>query len=213
MKWAFGFPDSSVAFSQPSVAGGRVFVGIAQRRGLLARRAERLHLLDICRGERRAHRAGRRSAADGSGYAVYFGDLSGHVYSVDAATGRQLWMKQVEDHPYGRITGTPTLFENRLYVPVASLEESMAGDRDYSCCSFRGSLVALNAATGEQVWRTFTIAQPPKPRGKNARRGDAARTGRRADLDDADDRRPAADDLRVDRKHVLPGRSSRRATR
>jgi polyvinyl alcohol dehydrogenase (cytochrome) len=168
LKWALGFPDSSVAFSQPSVAGGRVFVG--SHSGVVyaldARSGCIYWTFAAASGVRTAPVLGPRP--EGTGYAVYFGDLSGHVYSVDANTGRQIWIKQVEDHPYGRITGSPTLFEGRLYVPIASLEESMAGVIDYSCCSFRGSLVALNAATGEQAWRTFTISAPLQPRGKNA---------------------------------------------
>ena len=38
----------------------------------------------------------------------------------------------------------------------------------YECCKFRGSIVALDAATGKQVWKTYTIAETPQPTKKNA---------------------------------------------
>src|SRR5262249_45404990 len=59
--------------------------------------------------------------------------------------------------------------ESRLYVPVASFEEVSAADPSYQCCTFRGSVVALDALTGRQVWKTHTIPQAPKPAGKNAK--------------------------------------------
>ena len=147
LKWAFGFPDSSVAFSQPSVAGGRVFVGS---------HSGAVYALDARSGcvywRFNAKSAVRSAMPIGpqvgrAGYAVYFGDLSGNVYALDAETGAPLWTRELETHPYGRITGSPTLYAGRLYVPVASLEESMAGNPDYGCCTFRGSLAALEAST------------------------------------------------------------------
>ena len=61
----------------------------------------------------------------------------------------------MEDHPTARITGAPKLFEGRLYVPVASSEEGAGAIRDIRCCTFRGSVVALDAATGKQIWKTY----------------------------------------------------------
>jgi polyvinyl alcohol dehydrogenase (cytochrome) len=36
-----------------------------------------------------------------------------------------------------------------LYVPVSSVEEVLAIDPRYSCCTFRGLIAALDARTGE----------------------------------------------------------------
>jgi polyvinyl alcohol dehydrogenase (cytochrome) len=52
------------------------------------------------------------------------------------------------------------LHNGRLYVGVASGEETAGAVPDYECCRFRGSLVALNAATGKQIWKTYTIEEP-----------------------------------------------------
>jgi polyvinyl alcohol dehydrogenase (cytochrome) len=103
----------------------------------------------------------------GGGYTAYFGDLGGRTYAVDAATGKQLWMRKVEDHPYVRLTGAAVFYQDRLYVPVASLEEGMPRDPSYPCCSFRGSVVALNATDGSVIWKTYMITKPLKARGLN----------------------------------------------
>jgi len=65
-----------------------------------------------------------------------------------------------------RLTGSPTLFAGRLYVPTSSYEEG-GKPPGYRCCTFRGSVVALDATTGEQLWKSYTIQEEPKPRGAN----------------------------------------------
>ena len=61
------------------------------------------------------------------------------------------------------------LFEGRLFVPVASLEEPESGQADYNCCTFRGFMSALDSATGREIWKTYTIPEVPKVVGKNSR--------------------------------------------
>jgi polyvinyl alcohol dehydrogenase (cytochrome) len=67
-----------------------------------------------------------------------------------------------------RVNGSPVFYRNRVYVGVASGEEGSAAVPSYECCTFRGSIVALDAATGAQVWKTYTITEEPKPTTKNA---------------------------------------------
>ena len=88
-------------------------------------------------------------------------------HAVDAATGQLLWKTDVEDFPVGRITGSPTFYNGRIYVGVASGEEASGAVPTYECCRFRGSVVALDAATGKQIWKTYTIEEP-EPTKKNA---------------------------------------------
>jgi polyvinyl alcohol dehydrogenase (cytochrome) len=88
------------------------------------------------------------------------------VYAVDAGTGKLLWKAKADDFPVARVTGTPAFDRGRLYVPVASGEETAGAASTYECCRFRGSLVALNAATGAQIWKTYTIAEA-RPTTKN----------------------------------------------
>jgi polyvinyl alcohol dehydrogenase (cytochrome) len=60
------------------------------------------------------------------------------------------------------------LHEGRLYVPVTSFEEGAATSARYPCCTFRGSVMALDAATGRTIWKTYTIAEAPARTGVNA---------------------------------------------
>lgn len=147
---------------QPSVAGGRVYIGVDT--GVV-------YALDQSTGcmewSYKAD-AGVRTAIAIDTRAAYFGDLKANVYAVNAATGELIWKVHVDDHPSARITGAPKLFENRLYVPVASGEEGAGGNPNYACCTFRGSVVALDASTGKQIWKTYTIAETPKQVGKNS---------------------------------------------
>jgi polyvinyl alcohol dehydrogenase (cytochrome) len=102
-------------------------------------------------------------------YAVFFGDAHANIYAVDAQTGRGLWIKKVDDHIVARITASPKLYDGFLYVPVSSSEEFAAGSLDYACCTSRGSVVKLNAGTGEQAWKTYVVPEMPKPTRKNSK--------------------------------------------
>jgi polyvinyl alcohol dehydrogenase (cytochrome) len=73
----------------------------------------------------------------------------------------------VDDHPVAIMTGAPTLAAGRLYVPLSSGEEVAGANPKYECCKFRGSLSALDAATGKIVWKSYTIAEPAHPTRKN----------------------------------------------
>ena len=90
---------------------------------------------------------------------MYFGDLLGRVYAVDAATGQELWRLRADDHAGTTITVTPTVFEGTLYVAVSSLEVISASLDTYECCNFRGSVLALEAKSGKKVWQTFTVEE------------------------------------------------------
>lgn len=99
--------------------------------------------------------------------AAFFGDDTGAIYALDAQKGTLLWKTQVEAHPQARIIGAPTLFHDRLYVVVASSEQSAAQEVAYSCCTFRGSVAALEMTTGRVVWKTFVISEEPRPYAKS----------------------------------------------
>jgi polyvinyl alcohol dehydrogenase (cytochrome) len=79
-----------------------------------------------------------------------------------------LWKAKVDDHPAARVTGAPVFYDGRLYAPVSSVEEASAMSPAYECCKFRGSLVALDGATGKQIWKTFAVPDPAKPYKKAA---------------------------------------------
>jgi polyvinyl alcohol dehydrogenase (cytochrome) len=165
LKWAFGFPDSFSAWSQPVVASERVFIG--SQAGIFYSLAAR----SGCTYWQFKADAGVRSAASvvaldpgvqrrtGAKYGVLFGDMSGRVYALNANTGELLWKVRVESHPLARITGSPVAFAGRYFVPMSGVEEVDAGS---ACCTFRGSLSALDVATGKILWKTHTIPTEPK---------------------------------------------------
>ncbi len=95
--------------------------------------------------------------------AAFFGDDTGAIYALDAQKGTLLWKTQVESHPLARISGTPTLFHDRLFVVVDSSEQSAAEVSTYACCTFRGSVAALDMLTGRILWKTYVIPEQPKP--------------------------------------------------
>jgi polyvinyl alcohol dehydrogenase (cytochrome) len=91
------------------------------------------------------------------------------MFAVNAETGALLWKTHAEEHPEASITGTPKLDGGRLYVPVSGGEEEVAaGNPSFVCCKLRGSIVALDAKTGKQIWKSYTIAEPAKLTGKTS---------------------------------------------
>lgn len=171
LKWAFGFPGDilTTANGSPTIAGGMIFAGAPNGR---------VYALDAGSGcvrwavetgarVRTAITVARIQAASGPLTAAFFGDGRANAWAVDAATGKQLWKVKVDDFPGAGITGSPVFYAGRLYVPVRGNDEVSAIDPAYQCCRFRGSLVALDAATGKQIWKTYTIDEPAKPTTKN----------------------------------------------
>ena len=166
LKWAFGFPNGTSAYGQPTIAGGRVYVG--SDNGFVYA----LDAVSGCVYWSFESSGGVRTAISigkaGTKYAVYFGDVKANVYAVDAESGAQLWKRSAESHPLARVTGAPALYDGRLYVPVASFEEGSGPNPKYECCTFRGAIVAYDASTGEQIWKSYTIPERPRPTTKNS---------------------------------------------
>jgi polyvinyl alcohol dehydrogenase (cytochrome) len=170
LKWAFGFQNATASSGQPAVVAGRVFVGNTN---------SMFYALDLktgCTywtfkadgGVRTAPSVARVPVNGTPRHIVMFGDIRANVYGLDAQTGAQLWKIKVDDHQMARITGAPTYHNGRLYVPVSSIEEVPGGNEKYPCCTFRGSVVALDAATGTVAWKAYMIPEEPKMVGKNA---------------------------------------------
>jgi polyvinyl alcohol dehydrogenase (cytochrome) len=166
LKWAFGFPGATRSVAQPTIVGGRLFVGSQGGKvySLDAKSGCTIWEFGASKGVRSAIVIGQRS----DGWAAYFGDAGANVYSVDALTGKELWRTKVDDHPAAVITGSPTLVGATLFVPVSSYEEVTGANKSYPCCTFRGSVVALDASTGKVLWKAFSIAEEAKPGATNA---------------------------------------------
>jgi polyvinyl alcohol dehydrogenase (cytochrome) len=94
-----------------------------------------------------------------------------HVMAIDRTTGALRWITKVDAHPAAVITGSPVFNGTTVYVGVSSNEELLAANPAYPCCTFRGSMVALDVATGAVLWKTFTV--PDNGGATNAYSGNA----------------------------------------
>jgi len=162
LKWAFGFGGVTRAFAQPTIVAGRLFIGSANGKiySLDARTGCTLWMFDTSPAP---VRTAISIGIDARGWSAYFGDFRANAYAVDALTGKLRWITHVDNHPAAIITGAPTLVDGVLYVPVTSYEEVTGADPHYPCCTFRGSIVALDAATGKVLWKSYSIPEAPKP--------------------------------------------------
>jgi polyvinyl alcohol dehydrogenase (cytochrome) len=159
LKWAFGFDGDVTAFAAPTVLDGYLFVGSAS--GVIhAMRAESGCLDWVFQANGPVRSAITVARLTGSTrHAAMFGDMTGWFYSLEAESGKLLWKVHVEDHDSTRLTGGPIAYNGVVYVPVASWEETRASDAGYPCCTFRGSVVALNIADGKQLWKTYLVGE------------------------------------------------------
>jgi polyvinyl alcohol dehydrogenase (cytochrome) len=168
LKWAFVFPNAPMSWGQATVVGGRVFVPGANRV---------VYSLDAKSGcqywafetEAAARNAIVISELPGEPkrFAAFFGDQKANAYAVNALTGELLWKVHIDAHPRAKIVGSPAYYDGRVFFPLTGGEEVGLGAK-YECCSSRGGIVALDAATGKQIWKTYTIAEDPHPTTKTA---------------------------------------------
>ena len=91
------------------------------------------------------------------GHELIFGDTSapGHgafILAVNRYTGALLWKTHVETHPAAISTSSPVIYRGVAYMGISSSEQGLK-----SCCTFRGSVLALNATTGQILWKTYTV--------------------------------------------------------
>jgi polyvinyl alcohol dehydrogenase (cytochrome) len=166
LKWAFGFDGDASSFAQPTVIDGHLFVGSAG--GVVHAMRADTGCLEWVFQANGPVRAALLSVPVNGKHALMFGDMTGWFYALDAETGRELWKVQLETHDSTRLTAAAAAHDGVLYVPVASWEETRASDPEYACCTFRGSIVALRAADGSQVWKTYMV-DVPKETGKTER--------------------------------------------
>jgi len=82
-------------------------------------------------------------ATDGKHLVVWFGSEGLYTYDLN---GKLLWKTRVDNFPIARVTGSPVFYNGRLYVGVASGEETAGAPAAYECCRFRGRFLGLRRA-------------------------------------------------------------------
>lgn len=169
VKWAFAYPGGRVN-SQPTLVGDRVLV--ASRPGsvysLDARTGCTHWVAQVGSGARATLSVAPLPDSKPTRYAALVGTSERDVAALDADTGQVIWRTNVESHPHAGITGSPIVVGRTVVVPLSSLEEAVARNESYECCTFRGALVALDLATGKVLWKTRTIEEEPAPFRKSA---------------------------------------------
>ena len=165
LKWAFSMQGGG----QPIVVGDWLFI---------TNRGGKFYALDAKSGcvhwaiedaSSRTTPMVIRSAISPSGWATFVGVGKRVVRAFDAQTGKEIWHSEsLENHLASNITGTPVISGDQIFVPLSSGEEVVAMQPNYSCCTFRGSLVALDLKTGQKQWQTYMITEPLGPTRKNA---------------------------------------------
>ncbi len=160
LKWAFNLGDVTIARSQPTIVGGRVFIGS---------QTGAVYALDADTGCTRwafqaaaGIRSGVTLGESNTKPAIFFGDEGATMYALNAQTGELIWKVRPVDHYATLATATPRYYKGVVYQPFASFEEALGGDPKFQCCTFRGSVAALDAGTGKKIWQTFTILETPK---------------------------------------------------
>jgi polyvinyl alcohol dehydrogenase (cytochrome) len=157
VKWAFAMPGGG----QPTVVGDWLFV---------TNRSGKFYALDTKTGcvhwvvsdlVARTTPIVIKSAISPSGWLTIVGQSNRIVRAFDAQTGQEIWKSpMLEPHPVSVLTGSPVVFDDKLIVPISSIEEAAAMSKGYACCTFRGAVAALDLKTGKLLWKTPMITEP-----------------------------------------------------
>lgn len=165
LKWAFNLGPVTMARGQPAVVGDRVFVATLTGAVFSLDAETGCTHWGVQAGT--GMRSGVAVGDAGETPAVFFADQGANVQALNAETGELLWKVRPVEHFATLATATPQVHDGVVYIGFSSLEEALGPDPTFECCTFRGSVVALDAATGEQIWRTFTIPEAPQPTKKS----------------------------------------------
>ncbi|MDP3740245.1 MAG: PQQ-binding-like beta-propeller repeat protein [Hyphomonadaceae bacterium] len=172
LSWSIAFPDATIMRSQGAIVGKNLFYPVTD--------AGKLYAFDLedkskpCVQWVYTAPGGaplRTSIAygvlgDGTPLLVFSG-LDSTVHAVDPRTGKALWTKPVGTYSHSMTTGTPSVLKDRVIVPVAQFEISVAADNNHDCCTNHGYVLSLDPKTGAQQWRYDTMedAKPLRDRG------------------------------------------------
>lgn len=165
LKWAFTYPKGEeqgqgTPRGQAAVVGDTVYFGgpFGKLYARDARTGAERWTFDLTKiGGAAAGVQDSPAVARGK---VYVGDTTGRLYAVDQRTGKLAWVRRIDDKPAAILTSSPMVYGGRVYVGVSSGQNVLG--KDFDCCNFRGHVDALDADTGAQVWRHYSIPEPVK---------------------------------------------------
>lgn len=172
LAWSIAFPDATIMRSQGAIVHDNLFYPVAE--------AGKLYAFDLSDPKKPCvqwvystpgEAPLRTSVAygvlgDGTPLLVFSG-IDSTVHAVDPRNGKALWTKPVGEYSHSMTTGTPNILKDRVIVPVAQFEISVAADNNHDCCTNHGYVLSLDPKTGAQQWRYDTMedAKPLRDRG------------------------------------------------
>ncbi|MBD2757668.1 outer membrane protein assembly factor BamB family protein [Spirosoma validum] len=164
LKWAFAFPEANQVRSKPAIVGDWLIVGS---------QFGEVYCLNKQTGKigwrflaKSAIRGAISVVQTGKTIHAFFADNNTNVYALDVTTGKLLWENKTGKHPQSGNTGSVAVHDNRIYVPLTSIEVASVLDPAYPCCSSSGEIVALDARSGTEIWRHRVITDEAKEVGK-----------------------------------------------
>ncbi|MCS5490903.1 PQQ-binding-like beta-propeller repeat protein [Algoriphagus limi] len=164
LEWAFAFPNSSIVRSKPAIIGKWMIVGS---------QFGEVYALNRYTGQigwtfqaDAAIRGAISYTVQDDQLTAYFADYATNTYSVDIRTGELIWKSRAAHHPLSAVTGSVAVYDDIVYVPITSFEVISSQNPEYACCTSSGGVTALNAKTGEEIWKHRVIAEEAREVGK-----------------------------------------------
>ncbi len=157
-KWVF--QTAGDVSATPTVSEGSVYVpdwgGFLYRINASTGAAVWTHKVSDYTGN--AKSLSRNAPAIGPQQIVFGDQATGSLMAVDKGTGALLWKTTLDTAAGTAITNSPVIANGRVYVGVSSTQESLALQPGFQL-TFRGSVVALDLASGKILWQTYTVPQ------------------------------------------------------
>ncbi|UFH53968.1 PQQ-binding-like beta-propeller repeat protein [Spirosoma sp. KNUC1025] len=164
LKWAFAFPEANQVRSKPAIVGNWLIVGSQFGEVYcLNKQSGKIGWRFLAKS---AIRGAISVVQNRDGLRAFFCDNNTNVYALDVTTGKLLWESKTGQHPQSGNTGSVAVYDDKVYVPLTSIEVASVLDPTYPCCSSSGEIVALDARSGKAIWRHRVIADEAKVAGK-----------------------------------------------
>jgi len=160
LKWVFALPDTESPRAVPLVTPDTLV--IADNPGTV-------YALDRDSGcEKWRFDAGAmvrtalRHVKSGDDDLVVLGTFDAELIALNLADGSLRWRLDADAHPRAMLSGSAVDHAGVIYQPVSSYEVMWALNPFYACCTFRSSVLAVAAGSGDILWRAYTVEEAPR---------------------------------------------------
>jgi len=164
VKWVFAMPKTKTPHTQPFITPDTVFLGdepgmvyaLDRETGCEKWRFDADTTVRTALRFMSFERDGQRHNL------LTFGTAGGEVFGIDPLTGEQQWRVLADEHSKVMVSGSSVDHQGVIFQPVSSWEAMWAVNPFYACCDFRSSVMALNPANGQLIWRSYMIQEESK---------------------------------------------------